>query len=76
MFKLRTKMDTTKNQEYKDIRKWIAAWLTEGKGAEHGTFAIDGANDAIDWFRSKPRNPERINDFSFLKEVWEKKYGY
>lgn len=76
VFKLRTKMDTTKNQEYKDIRKWIAAWLTEGKEAEYGTFAILGASDAIDWFRSNPTNPERINDFSFLKEVWEKKYGY
>jgi len=77
VFKLRSKMDLPMDkQQYKDIRKWIAVWLTEGKEAEYGDFVIQGASDAIDWYKSNPRNTERINDFYFLREVWDKKYGH
>lgn len=77
VFKLRTKLEgDLDDKQAKDIGNWIEVWLSEGEDAPYGADAIRGANDALKWYDSGPRNPEKINDFSYLSSMWEMTYGH
>ena len=73
VFKLRTKLEQNlDDQQQKDISEWISVWLTVGSEEPYGEDAIMGANDALGW---DPIRPQKVNKFSYLKDMWTMKYG-